>query len=62
MTVLDDYQGVALALGPWQRLGEAVEVVALDDHVTGDDAIRMANAANAEIGALRALPPGRSGR
>jgi hypothetical protein len=31
-------------------------------HVTGDDAIRMANAANAEIGALRALPPGRSGR
>lgn len=30
-------------------------------HVTGDDAIRMANAANAEIGALRALPPGRSG-
>ncbi|WP_131808881.1 hypothetical protein [Mycolicibacter sinensis] len=30
-------------------------------HVTGDDAIRAANAVNAEIGALRALPPGRSG-
>jgi hypothetical protein len=29
--------------------------------VTGEDAIRLANEANAAIGALRALPPGRSG-
>jgi hypothetical protein len=31
-------------------------------HITGEDAIRTANQVNAEIGALRALPPGRSGR
>lgn len=30
-------------------------------HITGEDAIRVANQANAAIGALRALPPGRSG-
>lgn len=29
-------------------------------HVTGDDALRIANEVNAAIGALRALPPGRS--
>jgi hypothetical protein len=29
-------------------------------HITGEDAIRVANQANAQIGALRALPPGRS--
>ncbi|SIL69902.1 hypothetical protein [Mycobacteroides abscessus] len=29
------------------------------DHVTGDDAIEAANAANREAGALKALPPGR---
>ncbi len=29
-------------------------------HVTGDDAVRLANVTNARIGALRALPPGRS--
>ncbi|MEZ0384793.1 hypothetical protein [Mycobacterium sp. pW045] len=31
-------------------------------HVTGDDAVRLANVTNARIGALRALPPGRSDR
>jgi hypothetical protein len=30
-------------------------------HVTGDDALRIANQINAATGALRALPPGRSG-
>lgn len=32
------------------------------DHVTGEDAIEAANAANFEAGAIKALPPGRKRR
>jgi phosphoglycerate dehydrogenase-like enzyme len=33
VAVLDDYQQVALALGPWDRLGESVVVTCFHDHV-----------------------------
>jgi phosphoglycerate dehydrogenase-like enzyme len=39
VAVLDDYQGVALELGPWDRLGSAVAVTAFDDHIAADDAL-----------------------
>jgi phosphoglycerate dehydrogenase-like enzyme len=35
VAILDDYQGVALGFAPWEDLG--ADVVAFDDHVTGDD-------------------------
>jgi phosphoglycerate dehydrogenase-like enzyme len=39
VAILDDYQGVALALGPWKNLGDAVSVTAFGDHVADDDAL-----------------------
>jgi len=39
VAVLDDYQGVTLAMGPWAQLGDAVAVSAFTDHVAGDDAL-----------------------
>jgi phosphoglycerate dehydrogenase-like enzyme len=37
--VLDDYQGVALAMGPWHELGDSVAVTVFTDHVADDDAL-----------------------
>lgn len=37
VTVLDDYQGIALAAAPWAQLD--AEVVALDTHLVGDDLV-----------------------
>jgi phosphoglycerate dehydrogenase-like enzyme len=39
VALLDDYQGVALALAPWDRLGDGVAVTSFADHVAGDDAL-----------------------
>ena len=39
VAILDDYQGVALASGPWERLGDAVDVTVFRDHVDDDDAL-----------------------
>lgn len=39
VAILDDYQDVARAMGPWNSLGDDVEVVAFVDHVTDDDAL-----------------------
>jgi len=39
VAILDDYQGVAQASGPWERLGDAVEVTVFRDHVDDDDAL-----------------------
>lgn len=39
VAILDDYQRVALALGPWDQLGDAVQATAFDDHVADDDAL-----------------------
>jgi phosphoglycerate dehydrogenase-like enzyme len=39
VAVLDDYQDVALAMAPWEELGEEVSVTAFADHVDEDDAL-----------------------
>jgi phosphoglycerate dehydrogenase-like enzyme len=39
VAILDDYQRVALSVGPWESLGDAVAVTAFDDHVADDDAL-----------------------
>ena len=39
VAILDDYQEIALALGPWDELAGAVEVRAFHDHVEGHDAL-----------------------
>lgn len=36
MAILDDYQRVAPALGPWEDLGDDAAVTAFDDHVDDD--------------------------
>lgn len=42
VAVLDDYQGVALAAGPWDRLPRDVEVVPFREHVADpDEVVRM---------------------
>ncbi|MFF9173907.1 D-2-hydroxyacid dehydrogenase family protein [Streptomyces sp. NPDC014793] len=40
--VLDDYQGVATASADWSVLGDEVEVVALREHLEGEEAIAAA--------------------
>jgi phosphoglycerate dehydrogenase-like enzyme len=37
IAILDDYQGVALSIGGWQRLPKDVRVVAFTDHVKDED-------------------------
>jgi len=37
--VLDDYQGAATASADWSVLGDRVEVVALREHLAGEDAL-----------------------
>jgi phosphoglycerate dehydrogenase-like enzyme len=39
VAVLDDYQRVALRYGPWEDLGETVQVAAFCDHLYDDDAV-----------------------
>jgi phosphoglycerate dehydrogenase-like enzyme len=39
VAVLDDYQGVALSLAPWEQLGDEVSVEVFRDHVADDDAL-----------------------
>jgi phosphoglycerate dehydrogenase-like enzyme len=39
VAVLDDYQGVALSLAPWESLGDDVSVEVFRDHVADDDAL-----------------------
>ncbi|MGW3829435.1 D-2-hydroxyacid dehydrogenase family protein, partial [Streptomyces sp. NPDC005071] len=40
--VLDDYQGVATASADWSVLGDEVEVVALREHLEGEEALAAA--------------------
>jgi phosphoglycerate dehydrogenase-like enzyme len=40
IAILDDYQGVALSLGPWHKLKDRVEVTVFRDHI--DDPTRLA--------------------
>jgi phosphoglycerate dehydrogenase-like enzyme len=39
LAILDDYQGVAMALGPWQDLPPGLEVTVFRDTITGTDAL-----------------------
>ncbi len=39
VAVLDDYQAVAEAVGPWDRLGEDTEVTFFHDHLAEEDAL-----------------------
>jgi len=57
VAVLDDYQGVALAMGPWGELGDAVAVTAFTDHVAGDDALIQRLADFEVIVAMRERTP-----
>ena len=36
VAVLDDYQGVARSLGPWERVTGRAELVVFHDHVDSD--------------------------
>ena len=48
VAVLDDYQGIAVASGPWASLGDAVQVEAFTDHIA-DDAELAARLAPYEV-------------
>jgi phosphoglycerate dehydrogenase-like enzyme len=37
VAILDDYQDVAMSLGPWQDLGDGVDVTTFTEHVADDD-------------------------
>ena len=39
VAILDDYQGVAVSLAPWESLGDDVSVEVFRDHVADDDAL-----------------------
>jgi phosphoglycerate dehydrogenase-like enzyme len=39
VAILDDYQGVALSLGPWEELGNAIAATVFTDHVADDAAL-----------------------
>lgn len=54
VTLLDDYQGVALAGGPWDTLD--TEVVAIREHLTGDE-LAGALAGSAVVVAMRERTP-----
>jgi phosphoglycerate dehydrogenase-like enzyme len=54
VTLLDDYQDVALAMAPWDKLG--AEVVALHEHVLGDE-LAAALAGSEVVVAMRERTP-----
>ncbi|MET7284480.1 D-2-hydroxyacid dehydrogenase family protein [Streptomyces sp. NPDC005573] len=51
--VLDDFQGVATEVADWSVLGERVEVVALREHLDGEDALAAALADHDIVVTLR---------
>ncbi len=53
VALLDDYQGVALAMAPWETLGAGVEVRAFADHLVGEDALAARLAGFDAIVAMR---------
>ena len=57
VAVLDDYQGVAEALGPWDELGDAVSVTAFRDHVDDDDELVTLLGAFEVVVAMRERTP-----
>ena len=59
VTVLDDYQRVALGFGPWERLGDDVTVDTLDDHVLGDDLVEALAGSDVVVAMRERTPFGR---
>jgi phosphoglycerate dehydrogenase-like enzyme len=57
IVVLDDYQQVALDMGPWERLAGRCEVQALADHVADTDALIAALAGTPVVVAMRERTP-----
>ncbi|WP_250404094.1 D-2-hydroxyacid dehydrogenase family protein [Streptomyces cellostaticus] len=55
--VLDDHQGVATASADWSVLGDRVEVVALREHLEGEDALAAALAGYDIVVTLRERVP-----
>ena len=39
LAILDDYQGVALSLGPWDQLPAGLKVEVFREHLGGPDAV-----------------------
>jgi phosphoglycerate dehydrogenase-like enzyme len=57
VAVLDDYQGVAASFGPWETLGDGVEVRFFRDHVDDDDVLAALLAPYEVIVAMRERTP-----
>jgi phosphoglycerate dehydrogenase-like enzyme len=57
VAVLDDYQGVARHFGPWETLGDDVEVTVFHDHISNDGVLRDLLADFEVIVAMRERTP-----
>jgi phosphoglycerate dehydrogenase-like enzyme len=57
VAVLDDYQEVARHFGPWEALGEDVEVTVFHDHISNDGVLRDLLADYEVIVAMRERTP-----
>lgn len=57
LAILDDYQGVALSLGPWRDLGDAVDVTVFTESLDGDDVLARQLAPFEIIVAMRERTP-----
>jgi phosphoglycerate dehydrogenase-like enzyme len=57
LAILDDYQGVALAMGPWDRLAGSVEIAVFRDTLTDPDALAARLAPFDAILAMRERTP-----
>jgi phosphoglycerate dehydrogenase-like enzyme len=57
VAVLDDYQEVARAYGPWDDLGDAVEVTVFHDHIAVDGVLRDLLAEFEVVVAMRERTP-----
>jgi phosphoglycerate dehydrogenase-like enzyme len=58
ITVLDDYQDVALEMGPWDRLD--AEVVALHEHLLGDELVTALAGSEVVVAMRERTPFGRA--
>jgi phosphoglycerate dehydrogenase-like enzyme len=57
VAILDDYQQVALASGPWDTLADRVDVSAFADHIAGDDELVARLAGHGVVVAMRERTP-----
>ncbi|MGH2805995.1 MAG: D-2-hydroxyacid dehydrogenase family protein [Actinomycetota bacterium] len=56
VVVLDDYQDVARRFGPWERLGDRIELVVVNQHVADDELVETLTGA-AVVVAMRERTP-----